>query len=159
MKAICPGSFDPVTHGHLDIIERTAALFSEVIVGVGRNSAKNYLFEPEERLEMLRDACAHLPGVSVLPLSGLLVDFCAEHGVDVIVKGLRFASDFEFELQMAQMNYAVRPIETVMLPTSKEWAHLSSTMIREIAGLGGDIAQFVPPSVAARTVLKVAERR
>ena len=159
MKAICPGSFDPVTYGHLDIIERAVALFGEVIVGVGRNSAKNYLFETDERLRLIEDACAHLPGVQVLPLSGLLVDFCAEHGVGVIVKGLRFAGDFEFELQMAQMNHALTGIETVCLPTSAAWAHVSSTMVREIALLGGDVRQFVPAGVADRIAAKVAERR
>ena len=92
MRAICPGSFDPVTHGHLDIVSRSARLFDEVIVAVGRNSAKNYLFTPDERVEMLQDAVAGLPGVSVTLLDGLLVDYCREQGVDVIVKGLRFAS-------------------------------------------------------------------
>ena len=150
MRAICPGSFDPVTHGHLDIVSRSARLFDEVIVAVGRNSAKNYLFTPDERVEMLQDAVAGLPGVSVTLLDGLLVDYCREQGVDVIVKGLRFASDFEFELQMAQMNHALSGIETIMLPTAARWAHLSSTMIREVAKLGGDVSQFVTEDVATR---------
>lgn len=156
MRAICPGSFDPVTFGHLDIIERTAHLFDEVVVGVGRNSAKNYLFDTDERVEMLRATCSGLPRVEVLPLDGLLVDFCALHGVDVIVKGLRYASDFEFELQMAQMNHALSSVETVMLPTSARWSHLSSTMIREVARLSGPVDQFVPPAVAERIRAKVA---
>ncbi len=156
MRAICPGSFDPVTFGHLDIIERTAHLFDEVVVGVGRNSAKNYLFDTDERVEMLRATCSGLPRVQVLPLDGLLVDFCALHGVDVIVKGLRYASDFEFELQMAQMNHALSSVETVMLPTSARWSHLSSTMIREVARLSGPVDQFVPPAVAERIRAKVA---
>lgn len=156
MRAICPGSFDPVTFGHLDIIERTAHLFDEVVVGVGRNSAKNYLFNTDERVEMLRATCSGLPRVEVLPLDGLLVDFCALHGVDVIVKGLRYASDFEFELQMAQMNHALSSVETVMLPTSARWSHLSSTMIREVARLSGPVDQFVPPAVAERIRAKVA---
>lgn len=155
MRAICPGSFDPVTFGHLDIIERTAHLFDEVVVGVGRNSAKNYLFNTDERVEMLRATCSGLPRVEVLPLDGLLVDFCALHGVDVIVKGLRYASDFEFELQMAQMNHALSSVETVMLPTSARWSHLSSTMIREVARLSGPVDQFVP-AVAERIRAKVA---
>lgn len=150
MRAICPGSFDPVTHGHLDIIERAAAMFDEVLVAVGRNSAKNYLFTPEERAEMIADATAGLPNVRVELLDGLLVDFCRERGIDVIVKGLRFASDFEFELQMAQMNFALSGIETIMLPTAARWAHLSSTMIREVAKLGGDVSQFVTEDVATR---------
>ncbi len=158
MKAICPGSFDPVTHGHLDIVARSARLFDEVIVAVGRNSAKNYLFTPDERVSMLRDAVGGLPGVTVTLLDGLLVDFCRDHDVDVIVKGLRFASDFDFELQMAQMNHALTGIETIMLPTSAQWSHLSSTMIREIAKLGGDVSQFVTPEVARRIAAKTSER-
>lgn len=157
MKAICPGSFDPVTHGHLDIIGRADSMFDEVIVAVGRNSAKNYLFSTEERVDMLTVATAEWPTVQVLPIEGLLVDFCRDHGVDIIVKGLRFASDFEFELQMAQMNHALSGIETVMLPTAAKWAHLSSTMIREVARLGGDVAQFVTDDVARRIRAKVAE--
>lgn len=158
MKAICPGSFDPVTHGHLDIVARSARLFDEVIVAVGRNSAKNYLFTPNERVSMIRDAVGGLPGVTVTLLDGLLVDFCRAHDVDVIVKGLRFASDFDFELQMAQMNHALTGIETIMLPTSAQWSHLSSTMIREIAKLGGDVSQFVTPEVARRIAAKTSER-
>lgn len=158
MKAICPGSFDPVTHGHLDIVARSARLFDEVIVAVGRNSAKNYLFTPDERVSMIRDAVGGLPGVTVTLLDGLLVDFCRDHDVDVIVKGLRFASDFDFELQMAQMNHALTGIETIMLPTSAQWSHLSSTMIREIAKLGGDVSQFVTPEVARRIAAKTSER-
>lgn len=159
MKALCPGSFDPVTYGHLDVIERAAALFDEVVVAVGRNSAKNYLFTADERVEMLTEACRDYPGVTVELLSGLLVDFAADHNADVIVKGLRCAGDFEFELQMAQMNHALTGIETAMLPTAARWAHLSSTMIREIAGLGGDVTQFVPPIVNERIQRVVAERR
>ncbi len=125
MKAICPGSFDPVTHGHLDIVARSARLFDEAIVSVGRNSAKNYLFTPDERVSMLRDAVGGLPGVTVTLLDGLLVDFCRAHDVDVIVKVLRFASDFDFELQMAETNHALTGIETIMLPTSAQWSHLT----------------------------------
>ena len=155
MRAICPGSFDPVTHGHLAFVERTARMFDEVVVAVGRNSAKNYLFSPDERVEMVASAVAPWPTVRVLPLEGLLVDFCRAHGIDVIVKGLRYASDFEFELQMAQMNFALSGIETVMLPTSARWAHLSSTMIREVARYGGDVRQFVTDDVAARIAARV----
>ncbi len=156
MRAICPGSFDPVTHGHLDIIERASKMFDDVLVAVGRNSAKNYLFTPDERAAMLEDATRALPNVRVEMLEGLLVDFCRDRDIDVIVKGLRFASDFEFELQMAQMNHALSGIETIMLPTAARWAHLSSTMIREVAKLGGDITQFVTPAVAARIADKTS---
>ncbi len=158
MTAICPGSFDPVTHGHLDIVTRAARLFGDVIVAVGRNSAKNYLFTPAERLDMVAEATAGIAGVRVLPLSGLLVDFCSEHGATVIVKGLRFASDFDFELQMAHMNAAVGRVETVMLPAAAAWSTISSTMIREVASYGGDVSAFVPDSVAARIRNRIAER-
>lgn len=156
MRAVCPGSFDPATFGHLDIIERTAALFDSVLVAVGRNSAKNYLFSPDERVDALTEATAHLPNVAVKPLRGLLVDYCRDESVDVVVKGLRFASDFEFELQMAQMNHVLSGIETVCLPTTARWAHISSTMVREIALLGGDVTAFVPHGVAERIRAKLA---
>lgn len=150
MTAVCPGSFDPITFGHLDVIRRAADLFGDVIVGVGRNSTKNYLFDLEERVELVTAATAGLPGVRALPLSGLLVDFARAHDARVIVKGLRFASDFDFELQMAHLNAAVGGVETVMLPASSQWSTLSSTMIREIASFGGDISAFVPDVVARR---------
>lgn len=155
MTAICPGSFDPVTHGHLDIITRAAALFGDVIVAVGHNSAKNYLFETDERVELVTAATAGIRGVRVLPLTGLLIDFAAQHRAKVIVKGLRFASDFDFELQMAHINRAVGGVETVMLPASSAWSTLSSTMIREVASFGGDVSALVPPLVADRIRAKV----
>ena len=155
MTAICPGSFDPITHGHLDIIRRASALFGEVIVAVGRNSAKKYLFDLDERVELVRLATAHIPGVTVQPLTGLLVDFATRHDATAIVKGLRFASDFDFELQMAHINAAVGGVETVMLPASSSWSTLSSTMIREVASYGGDVSIFVPPVVADRIRAKV----
>ncbi len=158
MRAMCPGSFDPVTFGHLDIITRADALFDEVVVAVGRNSAKNYLFTAQERRDMLAEACAEMPGVRVVLLDGLLVDFCAAQGCQVVVKGLRFAGDFEFELPMAQLNEALAGIETVLLPTAVRWGHLSSTMIREVALFGGDVSQFVPAGVAVRIRDKVAGR-
>ena len=158
MRAICPGSFDPVTHGHLDIVSRSARLFDEVIVAVGRNSAKNYLFTPDERVAMLEEACGAREGVRILQLTGLLVDFCRAHDCDVIVKGLRFAGDFEFELQMAQMNQKLTGVETVLLPAAARWATLSSTIIREVASFGGDVSEFVPASVNARIHAKVAAR-
>lgn len=158
MKAACPGSFDPVTFGHLDIIERAASLFGEVLVAVGRNSTKNYLFDTLERVDLLEQVTADMPGVTVAPLDGLLVDFCAREQVGVIVKGLRFTHDFEFELQMAQMNHELSGIETVCLPTSVPWAHVSSTMVREIALLGGDVSRFVPRRVNESIIDKVAMR-
>ncbi|TDT32951.1 pantetheine-phosphate adenylyltransferase [Naumannella halotolerans] len=153
MKAICPGSFDPFTHGHLDIVARTASMFNEVVIGVGRNSAKNGLFAPEERVEMISEAlAAELPGVAVQArlMDGLLVDYCAAHGIDIAVKGVRFAADFDYELQMAQMNRKLSGLDTVLLPTSSEYGYISSTLVRDIARFGGDISAFVPATVAAR---------
>lgn len=147
-KALCAGSFDPITLGHVDIIERSSRLFGEVVVAVGDNSTKNYLFSYDERMELLRGAVAHLPGVSVEPLSGLLVDFARQHDVTMIVKGMRFASDFDFELQQAHMNAAMSGIETILLPASKQYVTLSSTIIRQVARLGGDVSPYVPDIVA-----------
>lgn len=154
MKAICPGSFDPVTHGHLDIITRASALFDEVVVGVGHNMAKNGLFQPAERVEMLTEAVTGLANVEVTLISGLLVEFCRKEGIGAIVKGLRFASDFDYELQMAQMNAQLTGIETILLPTAAQWSYVSSTLVREVAALGGDVSQFVPDLAARR----IAER-
>ena len=158
MRAVCPGSFDPITHGHVDVIGRAAALFDEVIVAVGRNSAKNYLFDTDERVELSRAATADLANVRVEVLSGLLVDYCRDRGAQVVVKGLRFASDFDFELQMAHINHSLTGLETVLLPASAQWGTLSSTMIREVASLGGDVRGFVPPLVAERIEIKRGNR-
>jgi pantetheine-phosphate adenylyltransferase len=152
--AVCPGSFDPVTFGHLDVIGRTARVVDAVVVAVGRNSGKRGLFGPQERVEMLREACADWPTVSVEVFDGLLVDFCTAHGVDVISKGLRSGSDFDYELQMAQLNRRLTGVDTVFVPTAAEWSFVSSTRVRELATLGGDITGLVPPAVAARTVAK-----
>ncbi|NLT29215.1 MAG: pantetheine-phosphate adenylyltransferase [Propionibacterium sp.] len=149
-KAICPGSFDPVTHGHLDIIERASKIFDEVVVGVGTNTSKNTLFSTEERVDMMTLATSHLPNIVVRQISGLLVTYCEEHGIGSIVKGLRFAGDFEYELQMAQMNARMSDVETILLPTSSEWSFISSTLVREIAKVDGDISEFVPEVVAQR---------
>ncbi|HSN43918.1 MAG TPA: pantetheine-phosphate adenylyltransferase [Propionibacteriaceae bacterium] len=155
MKAICPGSFDPITHGHLDVIQRARGLFDEVLVGVGRNSTKNNLFSIEERVALVRNAVADMPGVTVAALEGLLVDFARTHGCGVVVKGLRFASDFDYELQMAHINKAVSGIESVFLPASSEFGTLSSSMMREVAKLGGDVSEFVTPEVNAAILAKL----
>jgi pantetheine-phosphate adenylyltransferase len=149
MRALCAGSFDPITLGHVDIIERAQRLFGEVVVAVGTNSTKSYLFDYEERMELVRGAIAHIPAVSIEPLDGLLVDFARTHGATMLVKGMRFASDFDFELQQAHMNQSMTGIETVLLPASKEWVTLSSTIIRQVARLGGDVSAYVPPNVMA----------
>lgn len=147
MRAVCPGSFDPVTLGHLDVITRAAEMFEHVVVGVGRNSAKDYLFSPDERLTMLAEAVGQLGNVSVHPLEGLLVDFCRSQGAGVIVKGVRGAVDVDFELQMAQMNHSLSGVETVLLPAAAQYAYLSSTVVRQVASLGGDVTAYVPPIV------------
>ena len=143
-RAVCPGSFDPVTNGHLDIVERAASLFDEVVVAVGVNPSKSRLFSADERLEMLRRAVGHLPNVSVDGFSGLLTTFCTERDVQVIVKGLRAVSDFDYELQMAQMNASLTEIETVFVPTSPEWSFLASSLVKEVATYGGDVSSLVP---------------
>ncbi|WOP18431.1 pantetheine-phosphate adenylyltransferase [Raineyella sp. LH-20] len=159
MKVICPGSFDPVTHGHLDIIERSARSFDEVVVGVGRNTSKNGLFTLDDRLSMLTQACAHLPNVMVDPIDGLLAEYCRTHGVGAIVKGLRFASDFDYELQMAQMNKQLTGVETILLPTAAQWSFVSSTLVREIALMDGDVSTFVPDFVVTALKVQADHRR
>jgi pantetheine-phosphate adenylyltransferase len=157
-RAVCPGSFDPVTRGHVDVIGRAVDLFDEVIVAVGANVGKSPLFTPAERVEMLERACAAHPGVRVELFTGLLVDFCRDQGASTIVKGLRFAADFDYELPMAQMNRSLTGIETVFLPTAPEWAYVSSSLIREVASLGGDVAAFLPDGLAEETVRRVRSR-
>jgi len=156
--AVCPGSFDPVTLGHIDVFERAAAQFDEVVVAVLVNPNKKGMFSADERIEMIVESTAHLSNLRVESGRGLVVDFARDRGLTAIVKGLRTGTDFEYELQMAQMNHALTGIETIMLPTAARWAHLSSTMIREIAHYGGDVSQFVSPGVAARIRAKVAAR-
>lgn len=155
VRAVCPGSFDPISHGHLDIINRAAAVFSEVIVAVGRNTTKNYMFELDERLALTRDAVADLPNVRVAEIRGLLVDFCVEHQARVIVKGVRFGSDFDYELQMAQLNRALSGIETMLLPAGREFGTISSSMLREVAFNGADISPFVTDAVNRAVLAKL----
>ncbi|WP_036923170.1 pantetheine-phosphate adenylyltransferase [Propionicicella superfundia] len=158
MRVVCPGSFDPITLGHVDIIERAAACFSEVIVAVAQNSAKNHMFEPAERVELVEVAVGHLPNVSVHALSGLLVDFCVAHDASALVKGVRTAGDYEYEAQMAQWNRTLKGIETLLVPTAPQWSYLSSTKVREVATLGGDVRAYVPAAVADRIRTWLAER-
>jgi pantetheine-phosphate adenylyltransferase len=156
-RAVCPGSFDPVTHGHLDVIQRTARVVDQVVVAVGANISKNALFTPEERVEMLIEECAEWSNVEVTLFGGLLVDFCAANNIDVISKGLR-ATDFGYELQMAQMNRQLTGVDTVVLPTAPQWAFVSSSLVREVATLGGDVSPFLPAKIAERTMARVASR-
>ncbi|HEY9411986.1 MAG TPA: pantetheine-phosphate adenylyltransferase, partial [Jiangellaceae bacterium] len=149
-RCVCPGSFDPVTNGHLDVIERASSLFDEVIVAVLVNVSKKGLFSLDERIEMLRDACAHLPGVRVESFHGLLVDFAREHDVTAVVKGLRAVTDFDYELQMAQMNNRLSGLETLFVATNPEYSYLSSSLVKEVASYGGDVAGLVPDAVVRR---------
>ncbi|PUA80811.1 pantetheine-phosphate adenylyltransferase [Nocardioides currus] len=157
-RAVCPGSFDPVTHGHLDVIEKAAKLFDEVIVGVGVNQSKSRLFAPDERMDMLTRACAGWDNVRVDGFTGLLTDFCLQHDIDAIVKGLRAVSDFDYELQMAQMNSSLAPVETVFVPTSPEWSFVASSLVKEVATFGGDVTGLVPDFVRDLLVERLAER-
>jgi pantetheine-phosphate adenylyltransferase len=157
-RAVCPGSFDPVTNGHLDIVSRASTLFDEVVVAVGVNASKNRLFSPEERMEMLRQACGEFPNVRVAAFSGLLTDFCQEQQVHAIVKGLRAVSDFDYELQMAQMNASLAPVETVFVPTSPEYSFLASSLVKEVAAFGGDVSGLVPGFVNEALVARLAQR-
>jgi pantetheine-phosphate adenylyltransferase len=157
-RAVCPGSFDPVTLGHLDVIARSADLYDGVVVAVGSNMSKNALFTPEERAAMLQESCVEWPSVTVTLFSGLLVDFCAANAIDVIVKGLRSGADYDYELAMAQMNRKLTGVDTAFLPTSPELAYVSSSLVREVASLGGDVTPFVSEAVLARITDRVAER-
>ena len=149
--ALIPGSFDPVTNGHLDIIERSARHFDELIVATIRNPQKTQtLFTLEERQAMLAEATHFMGNVRIDVFKGLLVDFAQDNGVTAIVKGLRAVSDFDYELQMAQMNYKLSGIETLFMPTSPEHSFLSSSLVREVARFGGDVSSMVPPEVARR---------
>jgi len=157
-SAVCPGSFDPVTYGHLDIVARAARLFDEVTVAVLVNPGKQALFSVDERLAMLREVTANLPGIRIEVFEGLLVDFCRERGIDAIVKGLRAITDFDYELQMAQMNSRLADVETVFVPTSPEWSFLASSLVKEVAGHGGDVAGLVPPTVLTRLLERLDGR-
>jgi pantetheine-phosphate adenylyltransferase len=146
--ALCPGSFDPVTNGHLDIIERTARHFDEVIVAVTRNPQKaQSRFTLAERQEMLAEVVGHLDNVRIDSLTGLVVDFARELGATAIVKGLRAVSDFDYELQMAQMNQRLSGVDTFFVSTSPQWSFLSSSLVCEVAKFGGDVSAMVPPGV------------
>jgi pantetheine-phosphate adenylyltransferase len=147
LTAVCPGTFDPVTNGHLDIIGRTSTAFEAVIVGVLKNPSKQPLFTAELRVAMLEEACAGLSNVTVTSFSGLLVEFARAQGQAVIVKGLRAVSDYEAEIQMAQMNHRLTGVETLFMPTNPKWSFLSSSLVKEVARFGGDVEGLVPDHV------------
>lgn len=157
-RAVCPGSYDPVTNGHIDIVERAAGVFDEVVVAVLVNKTKQGLFTVDERMEMLREVTNHLPGVRVDSWHGLLVDYCKQHDISVIAKGLRAVSDFDYELKMAQMNHQLSGVETMFMPTNPLWSFLSSSLVKEVAAYGGDVAHLVPRLVNERLLARFAER-
>jgi len=160
LRAIYPGSFDPVTLGHLDIIKRSASMVDELIVGVLNNKAKSPLFSVEERVTMLDEVTKELPNVKVIPFAGLLVDFARQTESKMIIRGLRAITDFEYELQMSQMNRKLEEnVETVFLTTNLEYSYLSSSMVKEVATFGGDISQLVPALVADKVLEKMKEKR
>ncbi len=155
-RVVCPGSFDPVTNGHLDIISRAARLSDEVVVAVVRNPSKTALFTLDERLEMLREATKEHDNVSVVKFDGLIVDFCKANDISAIIKGLRAVSDFDYELQMAQMNYNQAGIETLFMTTNPLYAFLSSSLVKEFAMYGGDVTSLVPGPVLNRLAVRSA---
>ena len=157
-RAVCPGSFDPVTNGHIDIVSRASSLFDEVVVAVGVNKSKSRLFSAEERIAMLKEACAGFANVRVDGFTGLLTTFCTDNGIHAIVKGLRAVSDFDYELQMAQMNSSLVDVETVFIPTSPEYSFLASSLVKEVATYGGDVSSLLPPDVLTRLTERLAER-
>jgi pantetheine-phosphate adenylyltransferase len=156
-RVVCPGSFDPVTNGHLDVVSRAAGLYDEVIVAVLVNITKQSLFTVDERLDMLSEVTSHYGNVRVDRFQGLLVDFCAANGISAVVKGLRAVSDFEYEMQMAQMNYQMAKVETLFMTTNPQFSFLSSSLVKEIARYGGDVSGLVPETVLTRLRARLAE--
>ena len=157
-RCVCPGSFDPVTNGHLDVIARAGALFDQVVVGVLVNQTKSGLFGTDERMAMLREVTADVGNVVVESFHGLLVDFCRTHDIPAIVKGLRVVGDFEYELQMAQMNHRLSGVETLFVATNPDYSFLSSSLVKEVAAYGGDVSGLVPASVADRLRERLRDR-
>jgi len=157
LRVVCPGSFDPVTNGHLDIIGRAAGLYDEVIVAVLINMTKHSLFTVDERVEMLGEVTRGYGNVRIDRFHGLLVDFCAEHGISAVIKGLRAVSDFEYEMQMAQMNYRMAKVETLFMTTNPLYSFLSASLVKEIAKYGGDVSGLVPEPVLSRLRDRLAE--
>ena len=157
--AVCPGSFDPVTNGHLDVFARAAALADTVVVAVLVNRTKSSMFTVDERIEMLREVVSPLPNVEVDSFHGLLVDYCRDRGIGAIVKGLRAVTDFDYELQMAQMNYRLAGVETLFVTTNPLYSYLSSSLVKEVARYGGSVEGLLPDSVLERLEAKLAQER
>ncbi len=156
-RVVCPGSFDPVTNGHLDIIGRAAGLYDEVIVAVLINVTKHSLFTVDERVEILGQVTSHYDNVKIDRFHGLLVDFCATNGITAVIKGLRAVSDFEYEMQMAQMNYRMAKVETLFMTTNPLYSFLRSSLVKEIARYGGDVSGLVPETVLGLLRERLAE--
>jgi len=156
-RCVCPGSFDPVTNGHLDVISRASALYDEVTVAVLVNTSKKGLFDVSERMDMLTQVTADMGNVVVDSFHGLLVDHCRERGIPVVVKGLRAVSDFDYELQMAQMNHRLTGLETLFVATNPEYSFLSSSLVKEVASFGGDVGGLVPDLVLERLAARVGD--
>lgn len=157
-KVVCPGSFDPITFGHLDIIKRASSLFDEVVVAVLVNKTKTSLFTVEERISMIKEVTTEYPNVSVASWSGLLVDYCETNGIQAIVKGLRAVTDFDYELQMSQMNLQLKGIETLFMSTAPAHSFLSSSLVKEIATYDGDISGYVPAQLVERVKAALASK-
>jgi pantetheine-phosphate adenylyltransferase len=157
-RAVSPGSYDPVTNGHLDIVTRAADVFDELVILVGINKNKKTLFTVDERMDMIREVTAHLPNVRVDSWHGLTVDYCRANDVKVIVKGLRAISDFDYELQQAQMNHQLSEVETLFMPTNPLHSFLSSSLVKEVAAYQGDVAHLLPELVHERLLARLAER-
>lgn len=155
-KVVCPGSFDPITFGHLDIIERASKIFDEVVIAVLVNKTKSTLFSVDERIEMIKEVTKKFKNVSVDSWSGLLVEYCANNNISMIVKGLRAVSDFDYELQMSQINLQLKGIETIFMSTSPVHSFLSSSLVKEIANYGGDVSNYVPAEILSRLKTRLA---
>ncbi|MHC4460405.1 MAG: pantetheine-phosphate adenylyltransferase [Planctomycetota bacterium] len=158
VRAIFPGSFDPITNGHLDVINRGIKLFDELIIAVGRSPVKNQLFTPEERVEMIAELIADMPGVSVESFDGLTVEYAAKKKADVILRGLRSLTDVQYEFQLAMTNRAVAGIETVFVMTSEQYGFTSSTLIRQVASLGGNLTKLIPKNIYNRLQQRLKKR-
>jgi pantetheine-phosphate adenylyltransferase len=156
-RVVCPGSFDPVTNGHIDIITRAGQIYDEVVVAVGANPTKVTLFTPSERVELIREATKELDNVRVDHFEGLVVDFCRRHQISAIVKGLRAVSDFDYEMQMAQMNYSQAGVETLFMTTNPLYAFLSSSLVKEFCQYGGDVSGLVPANVLAQLSARLTQ--
>ncbi len=156
-RCVCPGSFDPVTNGHVDVIERAAGLFDQVVVAVLVNLSKQSMFSVDDRISMLTEVTGHLPNVTVEGFQGLLVDFCRHRDIPAVVKGLRAVTDFDYELQMAQMNRRLSGLETMFVAANPDYSYLSSSLVREVAVHGGDVSGLVPETVLDRLASRLED--